>query len=316
MASFESFPKPPSVSEHDVEDFQDSPELYRLLLKLPKALRQQHLARIVHLEEEEATGYLLALHERREAALRESMVSDTDLAPFFEENKEEIWSALETTVFTDAENLIGHGTTARIQRFDLSEIGGGDAPTLAIKYLVSPTEKTLSVSGEHDLILELEQLRKIEEAEIKNIGADARIRVPHPYFYYRKGKIQCYGMEEIRGVNLEQAMSPDLEPERKAKIQAALERLDTQALMKDVDSFFDTMHGFCLHGDIKPKNLMISDDGNFYVIDFGQSVLTTHVSDKAQSAFEELKDTEKKNTKEIIGYFLNSLPKGDASSPH
>lgn len=306
------FESPPRKAEHiesEIEDFKDNEELYRLLVRIPAPLRAQHISNIEHLSDEEATGYLYAFHERRDAALRESVVSDEELKGYFDIHKEAIWDALENHVFTDSDNLIGAGTTARIKRFDMAEVGDKDevAPILAIKYLVSPTEKTLSVSGEHDLIAEIEQLQRIEAAEIEALGKDSLIRVPHPYFYYSKGKRQCYGMELIDGINMERGMSGEYDEALKEELRATFADLDRAELMRQVDLFFDTVHPICLHGDVKPRNLMVSREGTFYVIDFGQSVLATNINDKQQEASEELKDAEKKNAKEAIGFFLSEL---------
>lgn len=297
-----------SVS-HDIEDFADNPTLYRLLRRLPPELRSEHMRKIEHLEDEEAEGYLYALHERRDAALRESAVSDDALRPHFESNQERIWSALETEIFTREDNHVGAGTTARIKRFDLSEYADGEElpDALAIKYLVSPNSKTLSASGEHDMIAEVEQMQAIERAEIEAIGKDARVRVPHPYFYYQKGKTQCYGMELIDGVNLEQGISGSLQADAKETYRKAFAGVDREALYAEIETFFDTMHAICIHGDIKPRNLMASKDGHIYVIDFGQAVLATAVDEKSQAAFEELKEAEKRSTKDAVRFFLDGL---------
>lgn len=292
----------------ELEDYTDNETLYTLLARLPKELRQEHLTRIEHLNDDEAEGYLYALHERRDAAIRESNVSDEELKPYFEEHKRTIWESLETSVFTDEQNHIGAGTTARIKSFDLSSFGP-NAPVseVAVKYLVTPNSKTLSASGEHDMVVEVEQMQAIEQAEIEANGTDTRVRVPHPYFHYRKGKIQCYGMERIDGVNLEQGAAGRFDSDFKDALRSALKDVKRDTFMNDIDRFFDTMHSICLHGDIKPRNLMISRDGTLYIIDFGQSVLATHVDEKSQSAFEELKEMEKRSTKDALRFFLDRL---------
>jgi tRNA A-37 threonylcarbamoyl transferase component Bud32 len=293
----------------ELDDFKDSPELYRLLARIPNELRPKHIEHIENLSDEDAETYLKDILEKREAASRESEISEPLMRDYFNEHSEAVWKALETNVFSDADNLLGAGITARIKRFALKDIDE-NAPidTLAIKYLVSPTEKTLSVTGEHDLIREVERIQKIEAAEKQDAESTKHIRVPHPYFYYRNGKIQCYGMEEIDGVNLEQGTS-DCYHDSKVKddIRSALAGLDREALMIEVDRFFDAMHTVCLHGDIKPANMMVSRTGQFYVIDFGQSVLANDIDEKSQDAFENLKDDEKKSAKLAVRYFLDSL---------
>lgn len=315
MKGMEGFSGAPKVPQHDydVEDYVDNETLYLLLRKLPKELQVEQMRRIDGLEDEEAIEHLQSFHERRTEALRESVVSDETLKPYFEANKEKIWEALETTVFTDEENYLGAGTTARIKRFDLSSIAEDAAPVpeLAVKYLVTPNERTLSASGEHDMLLEVEKFQAIERAELLANGEDIRVRVPHPYFSYQKGKTQCYGMQLIDGVNLEQGRMGRYTPDQKEAFRTAFKDVDTESILKDVDRFFDTMHSICLHGDVKPRNLMVSREGFFYVIDLGQSLLPTQVDDRGQDAFEELKTAEKKNAKEAVRIFLFELFKED-----
>jgi|GEM_PF-1906622 len=315
MEQMESFSKPPKPEhvigeDFELEDFKDNLKLYTLLARLPESLRKEHMHRISHLADEEAEGYLFAVHERRDAAIRESVVSDETFEPYFEKHSKEIWHALETTVFEDKENVIGRGSTAFITRFNLEDISSDiPIPTdeIAIKYLVTPNPNTLSVSGEHDIIVEVEQMRRIEHAENLSVGPNSHIRVPHPYFYYQKGKIQCYGMELIDGINLERGASGDYSPELKAQLREALRNTDRDTLMKEIDLFFTTMHTICHHGDVKPANMMVSKEGTFYVIDFGQSKLMTSVRERDFITNEDWKEGEKRVAKESVRQFLDAL---------
>ncbi|MDB5237707.1 MAG: hypothetical protein JWL88_809 [Parcubacteria group bacterium] len=313
MSFFErppSAPVTPIEVVPEIEDFRDNEELYKLLIRLPSELRDSHLKRIAHLNDEEATGYLYELHERREGALRESVVSDESLEGYFTAHQEEIWKALETRVFEDEESVVGRGTTAKITRFNMRDIdpeSDSAAPEVAIKYLISPNEHTINVSAEHDLISEVEQLRKIELAEEVAGANKLHIRVPHPYFYYRKGKTQCYAMELIDGMNLDAVETTVRAQDLKEELRGTLADIDREALMEEIDVFFDAMHKVCLHGDVKRGNMMISRDGHFYVIDFGNSKLLTSVSDTHTEALEEAKDSEKKKAKRCVQDFLKEL---------
>lgn len=311
-------PRPPrpaiELDVSDIEDYKDNEALYRLLRRLPSELLPLHLARIAHLSDENAYDYLHALHERRDDALRESMVSDPELAPYFAKHERAIWNALETEVFSNEERSIGRGSTAKVQRFNLEEVGGEESPVpeLAVKYVVSPNETTISAAAEHDLLLEVEQLERLEEAEYAALGPDARVRVPHPYFYYEKGKIQCYAMELIDGVNLELTMpdgslKPPMNPTLKQDLQESFRDIDEETLFVELDQFFDTMHSLCLHGDVKPANMMVSRDGHVYVIDFGQPKLLTSVEERHYETLQDRKEAEKRVAREAVRTFLRSL---------
>ena len=302
--------KPPAIEPPlSLDDFQDTPELRKLLVQIPIELRSRHMSHIEDLDDKEAAEYLRDILAKRETASRESLVSEPSLKNYFDAHSQEIWHALETDVFTATNNRLGKGQTARIKRFALNEIAPkSPVDSLAIKYLVTPTYKTLSVSGEHDLIREVERIQKIEEAEMASVDPTQLIRVPHPYFYYRNDKIQCYGMEEIHGIDLDDRNNElSQRPELKERYRETLAGLDREALMAEVDRFFDTMHVICLHGDVKPANIMVSATGQFYVIDFGQSVLANDIDEKSGPAFENLKDEEKLNAKQAIRSFLDGL---------
>lgn len=290
-----------------IDDFGDMPQVQNMLHRLPPELQAVHASRIADMDEEHVFEYLMQLLERRESAIRESVVSDEAVAPYFHAHEREIWKDLETRVFMDTQNFLGSGQTARVKKFELPDEKTNKEIPLAVKYLLTPTEKTLSVSGEHDLIREVERVRAIEEAEHEIHADNLRIRVPHPYFYYKNAKTQCYGMEYVDGITLEQGIKGDLDPEMKKELQQNLQRLAREDLFGEVDLFFDAVHHVCLHGDIKPANIMVSREGKFYVIDFGQSVLAHEISDKDRDAFEVLKQDEKDGTKSAITHFLNAL---------
>lgn len=307
--SLESFSRNPSPDEDlaTFDDFADHEVLSTLLKRFPKELRDTHAGKIGDMSEEDAIEYLESTLGKREEAVQESVVSDQTAETYFAGHEAEIWKDLETTVFTDTENFLGKGQTARIKRYDLKDKDSGKEIPLAIKYLLTPTEKTLSVSGEHDLILEVERIRDIERAEDQVAGKVPHLRVPHPYFYHKNRKIQCYGMELVDGINLEEGIEGKYDEGLQASLREKLSGIDREALFEEVEYFFDAMHTVCLHGDMKPANMMISKEGRFYVIDFGQSVLMNDVPDKAQEALSVLKEDDKKNARAALTQFLNAL---------
>src|SRR5262249_8882613 len=107
-------------------------------------------------------------------------------------------------------NYLGHGKTARVKSFELD----GLEDDLAVKYLLTPTQKTLSAKGEYDMIQEAKRLTEIEREE-KRLGAGENISVPHVHFHFKRGKFQCYGMELIKGTTLEQYVKNRVETGRR-----------------------------------------------------------------------------------------------------
>lgn len=307
MMNFENRPRKPEVHIPTAEDYTDNPILFGLLNKLPSELATFHITKIEteNLSDNEAQEYLEGILQKREDVSRVSEVSDKNIEKYFKGRELEIFSLLESTVFFDTENHLGNGMTAKVKAY-LLETNEVEVP-MAIKYVTTPNAKTLSASGEHDVILEVERIQEIEEIEKKDADVLEHIRVPHPYFHHKNKDIQCYGMELIDGVTLEQGTNNNWSDELRDDIKRSLEKIPLQKLFDEVDLFFNNMHDYCLHGDIKPANIMVRRDGTFYVIDFGQSVLSSRISDKQRDQFETIKQDEKDQTKSAIRFLYKSL---------
>lgn len=299
--------RPVRRPESTVDDYADAPEIQKQLRLLPKELQERHLLHIedAKLSDEETLAYLAAVHEKRDEALREEEVSDPSIREYFDAHKDEIHHALENEVLRDQGRLLGSGMTAVIKKFEIED--AGRTVPFAIKYLVTPTEKTLSASGEHDLILEVERIEKIEQAERTHADETLHLRVPHPYFHYKHGRLQCYGMELVDGIDLQKFMDGSCTPELRDELRASLRDVSRETLAREVEVFFDVMHDVCLHGDIKLANIMVNREGRFYIIDFGQSILANDVDEKAQENFRNLKEDEKYSAKKLIDLFLAEL---------
>lgn len=291
-----------------IDDYQDNLELQSLLKQLPKELVARHIEKIEknRLSEEESVSYLKEVLKKREEATRISVVSDEGIREHFVGQEEEIFRQIEGSIFTSTNNLLGTGMTARVKGY-VFETAAIQVP-MAVKYIVTPTAKTLTAEAEHGVISEVERMLEVESREKKDSEKLKHIRVPHPYFHHKNERIQCYGMELIPGVTLDQAINGQWHyPEEKEEIKKSLENTSLETLFSEVEIFYENMHDYCLHGDMKPGNLMISHDGTFFVIDFGQSILTTNISDKEREQFETLKEDEIKQTKDAIRYLYTSL---------
>jgi serine/threonine protein kinase len=161
---------------------------------------------------------------------------------------------------------------------------------MAVKYLVTPTKMTLSASAEHDMLREVERIQTIEALE-----ADAglsMVKVPHPYFHHQNSEIQCYAMELIHGFDLSHDLRGMREGEEKEHLLKKLSVIDERELEGEIRTFYARMHEYCLHGDMKPANMMLNQDGMFYIIDLGQSRLVTDITDKEREQLYVLQDDE------------------------
>jgi serine/threonine protein kinase len=302
--------KLPNLEITTAEDYVDNPALYGLLKRLPSELITFHTTKIEsgNMADEEAISYIKDVLKKREAATTVSEISDSSIKKHFEGRESEIFEHIENDLFFDQESQIGSGMTAKVKLYEI-ETENIIVPT-AVKYLVTPTSKTLSAQGEHDMILEVERLVEIEKLEEKSKGHLTHLRVPHPYFHHRTEHIQCYGMEYIDGVTLEQASEQKWRDSTlKGDIAEALKNTTMESLFDEIDMFYSNMHEYCLHGDMKPGNMMIGRDGTLYIIDFGQSVLISHIPDKARGQLEVLKEDEIKFSKDAVRRLYMSLDK-------
>lgn len=273
------------------EDYKET-SFYRLLLGIPEELVTQHIAYIEQndLNDNEAGEYLSLVIEKRHEALTETHISDVTLLEKIKDQLDDVLLQIETSVFNDTENFLGSGMTAKVKYFEVSDPKSEAVLPMAVKYLLTPTKMTLSASAEHDMLAEVERIQKIEALE-----EDAHLKhitVPHPYFHHKNEKMQCYGMQLIDGFDLSKELENMASGDVKVDLIQKLASIDVMEVEEEIKTFFNTMHTYCLHGDMKPANMMVDREGKFYVIDFGQSRLASDIPDKAQDQFYTLREDE------------------------
>jgi tRNA A-37 threonylcarbamoyl transferase component Bud32 len=157
---------------------------------------------------------------------------------------------------------------------------------------------------------------QIEREEIKR-DTGKRLRVPHPHFFFKNERIQCYAMQQIQGVTLEELMSTETLPTahlndlRSAAWKSLSARYQDHSerheLEQELPRFMGAVHEVCIHGDIKFKNIMVSESGDIFLIDFGQSVPLSDASEKTASQFENLKQEEIGQLRECMLAVFNTL---------
>lgn len=294
------------VQKLDYEDLLEEHEgtsYYPLLKKLPSPLVIRHISELKtgELSEEQIYTYFSNLIEQRIDALTESLISDSHLHELYPDAKNELFKPIETKVFESPD--IGYGQTAKVKRFDLER--GGEKLSLAVKFLLTPTEKTLSASAEHDMLHEVERIQIIEKLEE---GTETEhIKVPHPYLHHKSEKLQCYAMELVEGATLQDVLDGYINVDLHTSLKESLSHISEEVILREVEVFLKKMHEYCLHGDIKPRNIMINKDGTFYIIDFGQSILLTDISEDGMEQLQNLKEDEIKNSKTIVRMLYKKL---------
>jgi hypothetical protein len=174
--------------EWSVEDIQEElrgsyPELLRRFQELPSPLWPRHFAAMEALAkknpEEDADQlrmeYLLGVIAAREHAIVEFESKDSFFhnEAFMSGEQAGAFHARLQELFASREHILGSGMTARVKSM---QVEGFDAP-IAVKYLVTPTAKTLSAQGEHDMLYEVEVVTKVEKRDAQ-LGVGNYIRVP------------------------------------------------------------------------------------------------------------------------------------------
>lgn len=298
---------PASNLEFDISDYEDE-DFYPLLSQLPTPLAKKHVSVIEAgaFSNEEAISYLESILNKRNESLNESTISDNDLKENMSVPVDSVFQSLETGVFNSTENYLGQGMTARVKHYSVPTKNGD--LELAIKYVITPTEKTITAEQEHNVLKEVERMRALEAVESRFEKRSKYIRVPHPYLHHKSKKLQCYGMEKINGLTLEQAVLDSVPEEFIERLRnSQLANVDNEELMGYVERFFDTMHEQYLHGDMKAANMMVSEDGILYVIDFGQSISAGNIPSGADEQFENLKQDEINIAKKSIQALLRKI---------
>jgi hypothetical protein len=313
-----------TVEKWTPEDISDElsgePELLRYMRLLPRTLWSRHFEALERIQNEHTSdgpeavaerriNYILSIVQARERAIIEFDTHE----PFFHgklssEKQAEVFGKDLHETLVSTGNTLGAGQTARVKSM---KVRGMPAP-IAVKYLLTPTEKTLSVQGEHDMLYEVETLTQIEHKEA-DLGAGAHIRVPHPFFFYKRGSLQCYGMTQINGVGLDKVIQGDgnYDPIRDEVVNALQERFASvetrNTLHREIDVFMNAVHEVCRHGDIKLANIMVDTEGVFYLIDFGQSISTREMSEDTREKFENLAENERGQMHECIRGIWNHI---------
>lgn len=305
----DGFPQPNAWTVEDIQQELETsdPELFRYMRLLPPQLWIRHFNELQKIEKARAEqpdsireariNYILGIVESREQAIETFESRDPEL----QRESPHVWRDRLRSLLVGGGNNLGAGMTARVKLLRLDN----RTDPIAVKYLLTPTAKTLSVDAEYELSREVEIITDVETAE-DEARTHERISLPYPLFNYKRGALQCYGMAHIDGLTLEQLASESgvSESQKDAIMSAVRERYATddarRALLAEVDEFTTSMHEVCLHGDIKLGNVMIDKQARLYLIDFGQAVRMREMTEKTREQFENLQEHERDQMRECV----------------
>lgn len=246
-----------------MESSETNPEIletdfYRQVESLPEQIASVWVTRYEELDEpdddltifyQEFKDFLL----KRKMALSGSLEVHTEVN---EEIRKEILSVHEAIKngFGNPELFLGNGWTAETYTLSI-------APHLCVKYI---TDQNAYNENNH-MRTEYEYLDELHHFEVNNI------RTPHPYFLrIHPSEGHSYGMERIMGENLSRILEC---PKKNLELIKLAKTLDRVAVEQNLLLYITQMHEQfgITHNDLFRRNIMLSEDGLFYIIDFGKA---------------------------------------------
>lgn len=156
--------------------------------------------------------------------------------------------------FGDPHHFLGNGYTAEVYELPI-------APHLCIKYI-----KDQNAYNENNHIRkEFEFLVQLRSYSVEEV------RTPLPYFVrIHPSEGHSYGMERVTGRSLSQIIE---RPGENQLLIQLLKNMDKKTVEKQLIVYIEGMHkNFNVtHGDLFLRNIMLNDEGKFFVIDFGKA---------------------------------------------
>lgn len=136
--------------------------------------------------------------------------------------------------------VIGDGSTARVF---ICESDPG------ICYKIITNDRVFRISTEQEM--------KLQDSALKHA------RVPKPLFCIRGKNIEALVMERIKGHTLQEIMEDDAELPEKFRFETAFKEIGQFVRKLNVNRIY--------HRDLAEKNIMIDEEGEPWIIDFGKS---------------------------------------------
>lgn len=250
-------PKPNTEQKGQVESKEK--EIDYLLSELPESLREKWQQEY---DMTETYQSLVTFYTKLKdfSLKRKEVLENIDIFPGLSEQiKEEIRQVLVSirNTFGDMNHFLGNGYTAEVYELPV-------APHICVKYIADQNayNENNHLRTEYDL-LSLFNLFKVGD-KVRTPKADF-IRI-HPSEGHQMG------MEKVKGKSLSQIME---KPDQYQELINAGRLLDKDSLIKEATEFMEKAYKELgvVHNDLFARNLMLSEDGKLYIIDFGKGAL-------------------------------------------
>ncbi len=156
--------------------------------------------------------------------------------------------------FRNPEGFLGNGATAEVYEMPSNDV-------FCVKFIIN-----------QDRYNENNHMRK-EFGFLSKVymhTRDQKITTPYPAFLcIHANRGHSYGMEKIHGASLSQIIES---PQKYQRLIDEIAEVDRGQAEKDLIAFVRSMHeAGVLHQDLYQRNIMFSEEGRLYVIDFGKS---------------------------------------------
>lgn len=243
------------IKQQEVFNEDKEEDFYNKADQLPDELANKWIQEYESLEDPEDSDFFTRfnsfLEERRKA-----LYNNIDIVPETpEEVVNEIISLRENiqNEYGNPRSFLGEGRTAKVHIHP-------ESPKVCIKYIKDADEY---IKTDIPLYKEFMVLRDLQKFSFMGV------RTPTPYFENTNGE-HMYGMERIMGNTLIQIME---KPEENVELVKLARTLDRKAVLDNLIGYVKEMHNKfkVTHGDLEVINIMLGNDGNFYIIDFGKS---------------------------------------------
>ena len=201
---------------------------------------------------------------------------------------EEVKKVIRET-FGDPHHFLGNGYTAEVYELPI-------AIHLCVKYIHDQKayNENNHIRVEHDYLVEL-----------RNFCVSG-VRSPLPYFIrIHPSEGHSYGMEKIQGKNLSQILE---RPADSIELISMLKALDRESVKRSLLAYVTALHDTfkITHGDLFQRNIMVDQEGKFYVIDYGKAR-----REEIGEDHEGRRKTDIATLTSEIGVFFNAIDKLD-----